>query len=925
MSILKSKHSGWTHNLERHFHKGGGGGGPTQTTGTTYQTNVPEYAQPYVETMLGATQKQLFDMQGNEITGFKPYKPYSTNVNDYVAGFSPLQQQAIQATGQLGVPSEYGQATQMTGMAGLGSLGLAGQMANAGQDFAQQAQNPMAMQGYMSPYMQNVVDYQKSQALRDYQIGQPMRKAQAVGQGAFGGSRQAIMEAEAQRSLGNQLQGIAATGSQKAFEDAQRQQQFGAQLGMQGRQAAMQGLGQYGQMGAQLGDLGGKQLAAQQGIIQSQYGMGQQQQAMEQQKINQAMQDWANTQQYPLMQLGVMSNMLRGLPMQASTTNQYQAAPNALTQGIGAAGAGASLYNALRGASGGLPKEFKPSKTGIKSYYEGEVVESTKADLYDLPLDELQKRAKSSPSPTIKRLAAAIIKEKTNLAGGGIIAFANPNEENNQSLVKEVPEVDKGKKLLGDYLDTNPRTPPNVPPREPILPSSYSESKKDFPLVKEPGQDVRNLRDSFTNLKMPSLSSYEKGIKAAKQPKPEEATPELVELSAPYPVSDMRTKDQIIADANKQNAGVQADPNLSKEDKARLQKRHDEGIAIVKADPNIGVKPPAVASAPAGIKTVAPAVAPTDAKIPGNLLPAEFGLERPAEDPRAKMSISDIAKEKLAFLGPDVRKEERAGLMAERANAKAEARRALSLRMAEFFASWGSTPGSTIAAGLRALQEKVPSIVTDSRKEAEIRRAINKDIAGLDKADRLEKAGAWDEAAKLKSDLGKAGRENYGNDLTFLSARLTDKSRASSAIEVAKIGQTNKENVASTKDLRFYEEEISKLEKNRTEITSGKQSPYVIDQNFIDRNKDKAAKGELSERQKSAYDAAVARKKVEDDKYNNRRAELIAERDRLKGTPAPAPTKTELPPGAIPGSKQIGTSNGVPVYEAPDGKRYTLK
>jgi hypothetical protein len=141
------------------------------------------------------------------------------------------------------------------------------------------------------------------------------------------------------------------------------------------------------------------------------------------------------------------------------------------------------------------------------------------------------------------------------------------------------------------------------------------------------------------------------------------------------------------------------------------------------------------------------------------------------------MSISEIAKEKLAFLGGDVRKEERAGLMAERANAREEARRTQSLRMAEFFASWGSTPGSTITAGLNALKSKLPDIVTDSREEAKIRRAINKDIAELDKADRLEKAGAWDEAAKLKSDLGKGGRENYGNELNFLSARLSDKSK----------------------------------------------------------------------------------------------------------------------------------------------------
>jgi hypothetical protein len=135
--------------------------------------------------------------------------------------------------------------------------------------------------------------------------------------------------------------------------------------------------------------------------------------------------------------------------------------------------------------------------------------------------------------------------------------------------------------------------------------------------------------------------------------------------------------------------------------------------------------------------------------------------------------------------------------MAERANAKDEARRAQSLRMAEFFAAWGSTPGSTIVAGLKALQEKVPSIVADEREAAKIRRAINKDIAGLDKADRLEKAGAWDAAAKLKSDLAKNGRQTYGDELNFLSARMSDATK----IQVAQIGKegrtTGKDDLAA--------------------------------------------------------------------------------------------------------------------------------
>jgi hypothetical protein len=401
--------------------KGGGGGGgtPPPQQSTAYQTNVPEYAKPYVTNMLEATQKQLFNMDDTGITGFKPYTPYSGDVQDYFAGFSPMQRQAQQATGQLQVPGEYGQATQMTGLAGLGSLGLAGQMAGAGQNFAQQAQDPRAMQGYMSPYMQNVVDYQKSQALRDYQIAAPMRAKQAIGQGAFGGSRQAIMEAEAERALGSQLQGIAATGSQKAFEDAQRQQQFGAQLGLQGQQAGLQGLGQFGQMANQFGQLGGQKLAAQQGIIGLQNQMGGQQQALEQAKINQAIQDYATAQQYPLMQLGMMSNMLRGLPMQATTTQTYQAAPAPITQGLGllagAAGAKqAGLFaegGTIRGlASGGVTNYA--NRGMVQSNPDSSVVRGIRSKLEMMPADQLQKVAQTSPSEEIRAMAIQILQEQ---------------------------------------------------------------------------------------------------------------------------------------------------------------------------------------------------------------------------------------------------------------------------------------------------------------------------------------------------------------------------------------------------------------------------------------------------------------------------------------------------------------------------------
>lgn len=344
MSILRSKHSGWTHEGRRTPFMGGGGGSPPPQQNTSYNTNVPEYARPYVENMLESTQKQIYTYndQGQQ-TGFRPYQPYSRDPNDYLAPFSPIQQQAQAGVANLRTPEQFQTATGLAGASGLGSLGLAQQAMGAGQQFAQQAQDPRVTQNYMSPYMQNVVDYQKSQALRDYQMAAPMRARQAVGAGAFGGSRQAIMEAEAERSLGSQLQGIAATGSQKAFEDAQRQQQFGANLGLQGIGAGLQGMGQATQAAGALGQLGGQQLGAQTNILNLQSQVGAQQQAQEQQKINQAIQDYATEQQYPFMQLGLMNAMLRGLPLQNTTTQSYQAQPSTgqqlLGYGLGALGA----------------------------------------------------------------------------------------------------------------------------------------------------------------------------------------------------------------------------------------------------------------------------------------------------------------------------------------------------------------------------------------------------------------------------------------------------------------------------------------------------------------------------------------------------------------------------------------------------------
>jgi len=298
---------------------------PTNTTQTT--TSIPEYAKPYVERMLGKA----------EATTEQPYQAYS---GERIAGFTPMQQQAQQGMANLQPTKQLGTATQMAGIAGLGSLG-------AGQQYAQQATNPYAMQAYMSPYMQNALEPQMREAARQSAIQGQQNQAQAVQQGAFGGSRSAIVEAERQRNLAQQQGDIYGRGMQSAFDQAQRAQQFGSTLGLQGFQTA-------GQMANSLGQLGQTQFSQQKDIIQGQAGMGAQQQALEQQRLQQQYQDFMNQRAYPQQQLAYMSDMLRGLPLSqyAQTMYQQPTSPMATLAGAGLTYMGAQKAGYF--ADGGL-------------------------------------------------------------------------------------------------------------------------------------------------------------------------------------------------------------------------------------------------------------------------------------------------------------------------------------------------------------------------------------------------------------------------------------------------------------------------------------------------------------------------------------------------------------------------------------------
>ena len=309
---------------------------PTQTQIT--QTSIPDYAKPYVEKLLGKS----------EALTETPYQTYDAN---RIAGFTPMQQQAFQGAQGMQTSGLSGLGGQYAGAATLGALGTNYDPTQfQGGQFGQQD-----AQQYMSPYMQSVVDIQQREAQRQADIAGTQLASQATKSGAFGGGRQAIMGAEAARNLAMQKGDIQAQGLQSAYQQAQAQfnadqarrlqaqqlgeqsKQYGAGLGLQGLQTALQGAGQMGQ-------LGGQQFAQGMDINKLQQSYGTQQQQQEQNIMSQKYQDFLNQQNYPYKQLGFMSDMLRGLPLSQSSSQIYQAPPSALSTaaGLGTAALGAS-------------------------------------------------------------------------------------------------------------------------------------------------------------------------------------------------------------------------------------------------------------------------------------------------------------------------------------------------------------------------------------------------------------------------------------------------------------------------------------------------------------------------------------------------------------------------------------------------------
>ena len=308
-----------------------GGGGSSAPASTTQVSDLPDWAKPYAKDTLGQA-AALTDVNQN---------PYQTYGGQRIADFSGLQKQAQAGAANLAPSQQTGMAGQFAGAATMGALGTQYNPYQTGQFGGQTAAS------YMNPYMQNVVDAQQREAIRASDIQRNQQQAQAVGQGAFGGSRQAIVEAERQRNLGTQLGDIQAKGLSDAYTQAQQQfnaeqqlreqsRQYGAGLGLQGMQTALTGAGQ-------LANIGQQQFGQQQDVINLQNQIGAQQTAQQQNILSQQYQDFLNQQKYPYQQLEFMSNILRGTPM-GTVQTLYGAQPTLASQALGAGTSLAGAY-----------------------------------------------------------------------------------------------------------------------------------------------------------------------------------------------------------------------------------------------------------------------------------------------------------------------------------------------------------------------------------------------------------------------------------------------------------------------------------------------------------------------------------------------------------------------------------------------------
>jgi hypothetical protein len=638
----------------------------------------------------------------------------------------------MQTAGMRGIqnyqlPQQTGYASQMAGGAGLGSM-------MAGQNYQQMATNPYATQAYMSPYVENALAPQMREAARQSAIQGQQNQAQAVQQGAFGGSRSAIVEAERQRNLGQQQADIYGKGMQDAFQNAQQSQQFGANLGLQGYGQGLQAAGQ-------LGALGQQQYGQELGLLGKQLEVGGQQQAYEQNRLNQIIQDYATSQQYPLMQLGVLSNMLRGLPMQAATTQMYQAQPSAFSQGAGALGTGMGLYNQAKQAGFNVAEGGHITEEGVKKYAKGGItgefaVSDIVSKLSDAQLDAQLKNPNSPPE--VKEAAAKETQRRAELrgmAGGGVVAFKNGKEVKEEFSPDDIIEEARTR--------TSDKNAARTAEQKQAVANALSTPDLSTPFDKPRGITTRADMEAAAKNTAPiprdntATETINKGITdtITKQPvsRANQSSGQVAKPNAPV------QKDNTVIDAiNKGILGtIQARPVSSADGKTMPP----PDVAGIKTDA------PNAAPAPAPVPTAAPAPTDAESELAAQAAQQKIIMNRTAD---AQAALTREERKKLGIVNPSASETEK--LEEKKRKIIASAQDDYMDRLSEFLMTWGSLPGPTLVAASQAGRQFIANSISDKKERKRLLDGIDASLTDINKGVYLEKLGDHKDAeAKIEA------------------------------------------------------------------------------------------------------------------------------------------------------------------------------
>tara|TARA_R100000654_G_scaffold24215_3_gene47001 strand:+ start:2246 stop:3169 length:924 start_codon:yes stop_codon:yes gene_type:complete len=303
---------------------GGGSSMPsTQHTSSTVQQNtLPAYAQPYVERAF----------RRSEVESLQPYTPYG---GQRLAYFSP---------------DELNAQAMTRGFAGAGTpqafTDAGDRFSNVGQSFDPIQFNNENIQARMNPFQQNVIDIQKREAQRRSEMAGDRISDAATKAGGLGGYREAIMQAERERNLGQRMDDIQARGSQQAFQAASRQLDADRRAEAQAFDLANRANLMAGE--AQMG-LGSATQADALSRISALEGIGAQQRAMRQAGLDIGFEDFTRQRDYPQQQLAFFNAMLQGLPMpETATRSTYERQPGLFQTLAGLGLGGLGLYRGMR-------------------------------------------------------------------------------------------------------------------------------------------------------------------------------------------------------------------------------------------------------------------------------------------------------------------------------------------------------------------------------------------------------------------------------------------------------------------------------------------------------------------------------------------------------------------------------------------------